>query len=1518
MGRQGPDMLGGMRWFFRSQTEAAGAHARALRRALLPVIAWIATGAVFADWPMWRADAGRTATTTDSVPRDPKLIWSLDLGPIQPTWPDEPRLSFDVAPSPVATDGRVFVASPRTESVIALDAQSGEKLWRFFANGPIRFAPAVAGKRVYVAADDGFLYALDAASGQILWRKRGGPSERPIVGNGSWISSWPARGAPVVADGVVYFAASIWPTMGVFVHAVDAETGATIWTNDGGGATFIPQPHDAPAFAGIAPQGYLAVRGDALVVPNGRAAPAVLDRATGELRFFHLSRNTRREDYHIATFAEHLVCGREIADLAKGDILTRLPARHAAFDGHAVYSASRFTAPGKKEGAPGAPSVRVVRHELRRALDLDLANFVVSWHADSFGMTYQVIVENAELRRVVARDERTDIARVLEPQSFHVESEYRDPAKKKHRAGVGYFVEQVSSKGRSLRRPWRFAVFFEQSEGAVWVEMERTRFIALEEIRRLAKKKSKSTTASKEAKRYRAGGETIDLYRGSTRSATEGGEVPRGWRDIWTLEERASMTSELVSATERPSSLPSIDEVRTIRAGVRTIVAVPGSLLVFSKDGNVEWRTALPGAPGDVIASEGRIFVSLVDGRILAFGEGKARQVVAKAASTKSFDDAPFAVVLGLKSRPVIDDLIRRGEHRIVVVAEREEAARSLREEFAAAGLYGRALVVRVRALDETDLPQYFASVACADARRHVGDVLRVLRPHGGVATLQGTPEDLESALIELRRLERTDLSIETTSAGITIQHASGPSGGGAWTHQYGDASNSNVSSDRLVRAPLGILWFGGPSNRELLPRHGHGPRPHVFEGRILVEGPDLLRALDVYTGRKLWEAKLPKIGAAYDTGSHQPGANATGSNYVTTPGRVIVSAGERLVVLDASDGRVIESRETSKAGGERFGYIAATSRKLLTGRSPMEFSSAEFDKHDIDRIKDDDITRIEKRLRAIPGLGVKKRGFLQSRKDWAMRELNRAISRKDMVARVPPESLPESLPEAMREEYRAFLERSTTLQATAGDDSPTTEDERLLSIHRHLLHLVDDKIPKPRKAKIGADDVWDGTASRSISVLGLEKLDESWSTDARLAFRHNAICASEEIVFAIDRLPAVVSQRLKRRGRKAPDPDRIVAFDLESGRRLWEYEGEVHGTFLSYSAEHDILVESGRSSRDALSDEPGDRLTARRGKTGQILWDVREKYGGPIMLWHDTIFAQTRAFSLLDGKPKTRVNPLTGRVEEWSFARKYGCTTAIASEHLLTFRSGAAGFFDLSGDSGTANLGGFRASCTQNLIVADGVLASPDYTRSCTCSYPNQSSIAFVHDPAMELWTFQRWDIDENVLRRIGVNLAAPGDRRDGQGTVWLEFPIVGGPSPKLDVVIEPQDAKPVRKHLSRFAGLPYPFVVSSGFRGVDRIRVPLSNDDTAAKSDARRYRVTILGVSFESIEEDGAVRFSIGGKRISEFRIEAKPDRPTRLYSLSVEASLRELLELSCEYSSPALREAFVLAGIKIELVE
>jgi outer membrane protein assembly factor BamB len=117
------------------------------------------------------------------------------------------------------------------DSVVALDVANGQLRWRFFTGGPVRFAPAAWRDRLFVASDDGCLYALALQDGRLLWKHRGGPNGRMCLGNGRLISRWPARGGPVVLEDALDYAAGIWPSDGVYLYALDAASGAVCWSS---------------------------------------------------------------------------------------------------------------------------------------------------------------------------------------------------------------------------------------------------------------------------------------------------------------------------------------------------------------------------------------------------------------------------------------------------------------------------------------------------------------------------------------------------------------------------------------------------------------------------------------------------------------------------------------------------------------------------------------------------------------------------------------------------------------------------------------------------------------------------------------------------------------------------------------------------------------------------------------------------------------------------------------------------------------------------------------------------------------------------------------------------------------------------------------------------------------------------------------------------------------------------------------------------------------------------------------
>jgi len=243
------------------------------------------------DWPQFRFDAARCGYSPEPLPDQLSHQWThrCRQSP-DPAWiGQDTRLPFDHAPQVVVAGGLLFFGSSADCCVRALDAATGKQRWAAFTDAPIRFAPAVWKGRVFVASDDGCLYCFDAAGGHLVWRKRLAPGDDTVLGNDRIISRWPVRGGPAISGDIIYVAAGIWPSEGIYVQALDAATGKLLWENDAAGYIEMDQPHPtARAKSGISAQGYLTVAGDTLLIPTGRATPAAMDLADGTLRYFHL------------------------------------------------------------------------------------------------------------------------------------------------------------------------------------------------------------------------------------------------------------------------------------------------------------------------------------------------------------------------------------------------------------------------------------------------------------------------------------------------------------------------------------------------------------------------------------------------------------------------------------------------------------------------------------------------------------------------------------------------------------------------------------------------------------------------------------------------------------------------------------------------------------------------------------------------------------------------------------------------------------------------------------------------------------------------------------------------------------------------------------------------------------------------------------------------------------------------------------------------------------------------------
>ena len=173
------------------------------------------------DWTMIRRTydgwgySPLTQITTDNVQR------------LQPAWVFATGVNSGHEAAPLVNNGVMFVATPGSQ-VLAIDASTGNLLWRYRRQLPAgAILPhqtsrgvALYGDKVFFAAGDATLVAIDAKTGKEVWSKSVADNQ-----TGYYMTL-----APLVAGGTVMVGAS-GGELGIrgFVAGFQADTGEELW-----------------------------------------------------------------------------------------------------------------------------------------------------------------------------------------------------------------------------------------------------------------------------------------------------------------------------------------------------------------------------------------------------------------------------------------------------------------------------------------------------------------------------------------------------------------------------------------------------------------------------------------------------------------------------------------------------------------------------------------------------------------------------------------------------------------------------------------------------------------------------------------------------------------------------------------------------------------------------------------------------------------------------------------------------------------------------------------------------------------------------------------------------------------------------------------------------------------------------------------------------------------------------------------------------------------------------------------
>jgi outer membrane protein assembly factor BamB len=229
-----------------------------------------------AGWPTYLHDNARSGITPEQLALPLELAWSYRAPlPPDPAWPPpakqdfwhnkhalKARVTYDRAFQVISDGERVWFGSSADDQVRCLDQHTGREIWSVYTEGPVRLAPTLYQEKLYFGSDDGCAYCVEAATGIQVWKKRAIETDRRLPGNGRMISTWPIRTGILVENNQARFAAGLFPTQGVFQYVLDAQTGEELVRGE----------------LGFSPQGYMELKGNQLMVSQGRAPQAFVDR----------------------------------------------------------------------------------------------------------------------------------------------------------------------------------------------------------------------------------------------------------------------------------------------------------------------------------------------------------------------------------------------------------------------------------------------------------------------------------------------------------------------------------------------------------------------------------------------------------------------------------------------------------------------------------------------------------------------------------------------------------------------------------------------------------------------------------------------------------------------------------------------------------------------------------------------------------------------------------------------------------------------------------------------------------------------------------------------------------------------------------------------------------------------------------------------------------------------------------------------------------------------------------------
>jgi len=1317
------------------------------------------------DWVTYRSDIARSGITSETVGPELFLQWRyVPAHKPKPAWPmpseELPRMHNDNVYHVVIADGSAYFGSSTTNKVYSIELTDGDISWMYFAEGPVRFAPTIYDGKVYFGSDDGYVYCLNSKDGSLVWKYRPGPSDEKIIGNGRMISLWPVRTGVLVDDGIVYFAAGVFPYEGLYICALKTADGSVVWKND----TIGDRAHELE-FGGISPHGYLIASEDVIYVPSGRSMPAGFNRHTGEF-LFYASPGAKRGGAWALLDSDKLISGVDYSGTPHKVAYDAKTGRHrgdafAWFPGIDMTVTPEFSYIVTSEGL----------YAISRKLYAEAENKVGRLARDR--QTWEGQLD--ELKKNLSLADETSRKKLNER------------------------VEELT---------WRIAD-------------------SAEEERRLRNSSFQWRYSSK-----------------GLRSVILAGDV-------------------------------------VFAGGENTIVGID------AKTGKELWNNEIEGTAVGLAASGGSLVVSSDEGPVYCFSKTKVTaakeiepQIIAdpyptdplsetyEAAAEHIIADSGikkgYALILDCRQGRLAYELAKKTELKIVGLEKNPSELATARQNLETVGLLGSRVVVEP--WDIESLPDYFANLIVSDGMILTGETTgtseqgrRVLRPWGGTACLSFHRD----GQVTWRKYVRGPLE-----------------GTGAWIQQYCNPQNTACSGDELVYGPLGVLWFGEPGPQGMVERHACAQSPVSMNGRLFMEGEEIITAADAFNGTILWKREIP--------GAVRVKVKADSGNLAVTEDGLYVAAYNICYKLNPETGETVHEYKvppSSDGSPRRWGYISVVDN-ILYG------SAAKAMKEDYGRMLKIFVENGKwKELQDIPE--ADRSSYESIRKQYQTPyDLRMAAQRSGYMYRsmtafagggeflqknaVTSNLMTSDKVFAMDTQTGELLwqcdgDKIANITIALGDgkifyaDSGISEKQKNRALHRRQK-LIDKSVYKEREG------VLEELKQRKDFLVQRLKENPSYRQKAQVEYFISSLQAE---LFQDEHPEGILTN---------DDADvRIVyALDAKTGEQLWRRPVDLTGCCgdkMGAAYSNGLLFFFGNhGNHDAWRFREGGmkwrRITALSAENGRMAWSRPLNYRTRPVIVDDKIILEPQACDLQTGEIIMREHPITGKKVPWEFLRPgHTCGTTAASAKGLFYRSACTAFYDLEHDNGVTIFGGYRPGCAISVIPAGGVLLSQEAAAGCTCSYPIRCTLAMIRKPQRaQPWTVYVTPGELTPVKHFAVNFGAPADRKDDEGTIWFSYPnpntrsYTHFPNYGIKFDLNVQTLPSMGYFCHDFKGLNIvdtekPWLFTSGCRGLLRCEVPLTDDAIGGSS-----AVYTVHLGFNAMPDDRE------GQRVFDIKLQNK----------------------------------------------